>query len=156
MCEVDQDMRERSLNDDSLWDESVDLRNTMRMKEIVSEIGWPTADKVGEIAASQAWLLVQHADHDVAFQKECLALMKAAEPGQVSLRDIALLEDRVRVNSGEPQLYGTQFRQEGGKHVPQPIEDAANVNERRKAMSLDTFEENIARMYERYGTPKQD
>ena len=53
-------------------------------------------------------------------------------------------------NNGLPQIYGTQFRQVDGKHVPKDIEDIEHVNERRKAMGLDTLEENIERMYKKY------
>ncbi|PCI18997.1 hypothetical protein COB64_04490 [Candidatus Wolfebacteria bacterium] len=73
MVEKDQHMR-KSGN----WDTSVDKKNTQRMKEIIDEYGWPTKSMVGWHAANKAWLLVQHADHDVEFQKKCLKLMKEA------------------------------------------------------------------------------
>ena len=149
MIEADQDMRERNLKDDS-WDKELDKKNTRRMKEIVDEIGWPSISKVGSEASVGAWLLVQHADHDVAFQSLCLALMKELPAGEVRSQDIALLTDRVRVNQGRTQLYGTQFRQIKGKHVPRDIEDIEHVDERRKAVGLDTLAENIARMESKY------
>ncbi len=149
MTEADQDMREKNLEDGS-WDVELDKRNTERMKEIVAQIGWPSASKVGGEASTNAWLLVQHADHDVDFQAVCLALMQELPAGEVRPEDIALLTDRVRVNRGQPQLYGTQFRQIDGKHVPKEIEDVENVDERRKTMNLDTLAENIARMESKY------
>ena len=149
MRDVDQDMREKNLGDD-LWDEEVDKRNTERMKEIIAEIGWPSASKVGKDASIAAWLLVQHADHDVNFQSHCLSLMQELPADEVRSEDIALLTDRVRVNSEQPQIYGTQFRQVDRKHVPKDIEDVEHVNERRKALGLDTLEENIERMYKKY------
>jgi hypothetical protein len=63
MSEVDQKMRKSEQ-----WDSSIDLANTQRMKEIVEQMGWPTRSKVGGHASEMAWLLVQHADHDRAFQ----------------------------------------------------------------------------------------
>lgn len=154
MVRVDQDMREKSLTED-VWDESVDAKNTARMKEIIAEIGWPTISKVGESASEHAWLLVQHADHDVAFQEQCLTLMKSEPDGEVALRNIAMLEDRARVNQGRPQVYGTQFRQDTGEHKPLPIEDEEHVDERRKLMGMETLGENIAEMYQKYGAPDQ-
>src|SRR3989338_6041030 len=108
MAAVDQDMRERSQTEGYL-DETVDTTHTARMKEIVAEIGWPTISKVGKTASDKAWLLIQHADHDVAFQMQCLELMKAAPATEVDPTNIAFLEDRVRVNQGKEQIYGTQF-----------------------------------------------
>jgi len=154
MVKVDQDMREGAIDDEETWDESVDPKNTFRMKEIIEQVGWPTISKVGKAASSGAWLLVQHADKDLDFQKLCLNLMKQEPLGEVDLHDIAYLEDRVRVNSGQPQLYGTQFQQVEGRFVSREIEDQDQVNKRRKEMGLVTLEENIEDMYVRYRIEK--
>jgi len=151
MCEVDQSMRKRDLEgEEDAWDDSFDINNTKKMKRIVEEIGWPTISKVGESASYDAWLLVQHSDHDVGFQIQCLELMKSAPNGDVSKENIAFLEDRVRVNQGRGQLYGTQFFQKDGQHIPQPIEDEENVDVRRASMGMGTLAERIAEMYEKY------
>lgn len=150
MIEVDQDMRERCNTDEDAWDDEIDIRNTARMKEIVAEIGWPTASKVGKQIASDAWLLVQHADRDVEFQEQCLTLMKSESSEEVERRDIAFLEDRIRVNKKRGQLYGTQFRQINGKHVPLPIEDEQNIDARRAEMGMGTLAERIEEMYKKY------
>ncbi len=151
MCSIDQDMRERNLESgDEYWDEDVDVRNTRRIKEIVQSIGWPTISKVGAETASNAWLLVQHADHDVEFQGRCLELMKAAPDGDVDKHDIAYLEDRIRINQGRGQLYGTQFKQERGQHIPLPIEDEQNVDIRRAEMGMGLLSEQIEHMYRKY------
>ena len=102
------------------------------MKEIVSKIGWPTISKVGKEASSGAWLLIQHADHDIDFQKECLSVMKSESGEEISLRNIAYLEDRIKINLGLPQVYGTQFKLVDGEFIPNEIEDPEHVEERRK------------------------
>lgn len=136
-------MIRRSLAAGGALDESILRRNTERLKEIVAEIGWPGASKVGQEGALFAWLLAQHSDHDRSFQEACLQMMKEQAPGEVQPQHIALLEDRLRVNAGLPQLYGTQFqRNDDGTVTPYPVEDAAHVNERRLNMGFDeTFEE---------------
>jgi len=136
-------------------DRTRDSRNTARMIEIVEQIGWPTVSKVGGKASGDAWLLVQHADKNVEFQKHCLELMKAEPVGEVALHDIAYLEDRVRVNSNQPQLYGTQFRWEGNNPV-QNIEDPEHVEERRKEMGLNTLAKNLEEMYQKYNIEKPE
>jgi hypothetical protein len=136
----DQEMRRAAVADPSRWDAEVDRRHAARMKEIIAEIGWPTVSKVGRRAAHQAWLLVQHADHDVDFQRECLRLMNEAPEGEVSSAGVAYLEDRVRVNEGRPQRYGTQFHtNERGELVPRPIEDPEGLDQRRQAAGLERF-----------------
>lgn len=123
------------------FDENIDFENTKWLKEIVTKIGWPTPDKVGEAASHAAWLIVQHADHDIDFQKLCLALLSEAfEQEQVKGSCLAYLTDRVAVNSDQEQTYGTQFhRNESGNLVPKPIKDREKIEERRKKMGLEPF-----------------
>jgi len=146
MVDIDQDMRERSRNEEC-WDQTIDEKHTERMKEIVAEIGWPTTSKVGIDGASNAWLLVQHADHDVDFQEKCLKLMKEVSVSEVDQINMAYLEDRVRVNRGQRQLYGTQFTQVDNQHIPQPIEDEANIDTRRAGAGMGPLKEQIDMMY---------
>lgn len=150
MIDADQEMRERQLIEEDYWDDELDAKNTARMKEIVTEIGWPTVSKVGKQIAHDAWLLVQHSDHDVDFQEQCLQLMKEAPAGEIDVIDIAYLTDRVCFNRGRGQLYGTQFIQEGGKHIPRTIEDEVNVDARRAEVGMGPLSEQIQHMYNKY------
>jgi hypothetical protein len=116
----------------------VDRDNTRRMKAIVDKHGWPGKSLVGEDGAFSAWLLVQHADHDFAFQKRCLPLLReAVRKGEAAPHNLAYLTDRVLVGEGKKQLYGTQLRTVRGKVVPTPIEDEAHVDQRRKEAGLE-------------------
>lgn len=126
---------------------AIDVKNTARMKELVAQVGWPTRALVGQRASNAAWLLVQHADLDPAFQKQCLPLLeKAAAAGEGAAKEVAYLTDRVLVAEGKPQRYGTQFHMVDGKLVPRPIEDEAHVDERRAAVGLGTLAEYDAQM----------
>ena len=53
----------------------------------------------------------------------------------------AYLKDRVLINQGQKQLYGTQMRynKETRKHLPFPIQDSLNVDARRKAIGLSSI-----------------
>ena len=140
MAKIDQEIRATKFNE-KRWVE-VEGANTKKMKQIVKEIGWPTISKVGEEASENAWLLVQHADRDVAFQKECLELMKKLSPEEVSEQNITYLYDRICVNEGKPQFFGTQFYDnEHGAYGPRPIEDIEHVDERRKTIGLEPLAE---------------
>jgi hypothetical protein len=150
----DQAMRERALANDGIVaegeDEMVDKINTARLKEIIVQIGWSNVSKVGKEASLDASLLVRHADQDVDFQKQCLDLMKKEPASEVSQIEIAYLEDRVRVNEGRPQVYGTQFYGEGEAYGPRPIEDVEHVDERRKSLGMDSLAEYRERLIEKY------
>lgn len=138
-AQMDQKMRNDAMDGGADWDSSVDTDNTAYLKSIVKSIGWPTIKDVGQEAASAAWLLAQHADQDPAFQERCLQLMKKLSADAVSQANIAYLEDRVRVARHGPQLYGTQFYQEGDYFGPRPIKDAGNLDRRRKDVGLQPF-----------------
>lgn len=129
----------------------LDRKNTARMKELVAKFGWPTPEMIGKEAASNAWLLVQHADQDPAFQKECLRLMEPLlKSGQVSTRNYAYLFDRVRVNARQLQRYGTQGKMEKGLIFLQPVEDPRKLDQWRKEMNLEPIEEYLQMMADAY------
>ena len=114
----------------------VDKENTKRLQEIVGQFGWPGKTLVGVDGAHAAWLLLQHADRDPAFQKKGLELMKQAPQGEVSLQDVAYLTDRVSMKESGKQVYGTQVRQVDGKWEPQPLVDPDAVDKLRAEAGL--------------------
>ncbi|WNZ60149.1 hypothetical protein QEG98_29675 [Myxococcus sp. MxC21-1] len=123
----------------------VDARNTTWLKGVIAKHGWPGSALVGRRGTFAAWLLVQHADQDVAFQSEVLPMLeKAVARGEGSAKELAYLTDRVLVNTGKPQRYATQLEEVDGKTVPKALEEPEKVNERRAAVGLDTLEEYIA------------
>jgi hypothetical protein len=123
------------------WDR-VDEDNTRWLGELVAAHGWPGRTLVGEDGARAAWLLAQHADHATDQQRTFLDAMRGAvAQGEASLRNLAYLEDRVRVHDGQPQLYGTQFIVIEGEFGPHPIEDPERLDERRAEAGLEPFAE---------------
>ena len=129
----------------------IDHDNTVRMKEIVREHGWPGPELVGRDGTSAAWLLVQHSTPE--FQKEMLPLVKEAFlakklPGS----NYALLLDRVLVHEGKPQLYGSQGKWKNGVLDLHPIADEANVDQRRAEVGLGPLDTYLKGMRERYGS----
>ena len=154
MCEVDQKVRHgfgsRMSAETVARMQAVDARHVSRMKAIVAKHGWPGRSLVGDDGSHAAWLLVQHADH--AFMAQCLPLMKrAVAAGQAFGKDYLYLLDRVRMQEGKPQIYGTQFTiAADGRLVLHPIEDAEHVDERRRMVGLPTMAEQERVMHEVY------
>jgi hypothetical protein len=106
------------------------FRRVQRLKEIVQDNGWPTISRVGKDGASAAWIVVHHADLDVEFQRRCVPLLEAAaQEGEVELKHMACLTDRVLTATGQPQAYGTQG-------MPVPAANLQAVNARRGAIGL--------------------
>lgn len=144
MAKIDQKIRKSYLKNPSFSKqlEKIDTSNLNKMKKIVKKFGWPTISLVGKQVSHFAWLLVQHADKDVDFQEYCLELMiKARESNDVSKANIAFLTDRILVNRGKPQIYGTQFYEyKTGKLLPKTIRDMNELDKRRKKMDIENFE----------------
>jgi hypothetical protein len=115
--------------------QAIDAVHLKALRHIVAANGVPTSDAVGGDGLSVFWLLIQHADCDVPLQETILKAFERANTG-IPLDKIALLTDRVRVNQGRPQVYGTQFQQIDGKFVPLAIEDPENLSARRETMGL--------------------
>ncbi len=131
----------------------VDSANYLVLQNIINSIGFPSWDCVGKSGAHKFWLLVQHQDSHVEFQKEVLELMEELWlKGKVSAVDYAYLVDRVKVNTGELQVYGTQFdlNQERITHAPKPVIDPSNLNARREKMGLGTIESYMETANRRY------
>ena len=82
--------------------------------------------------------MAQHADLDQDFQQHALSLMRDLPESEVNPRNVAYLEDRVRVGQGRPQFYGTQGKIECGIVKAFPIEDKAGVDRRRAALGMST------------------
>jgi hypothetical protein len=113
--------------------------NCGRIKEVFRQQGFPGWDKVGKEGAHSFWLLVQHCDSDPKFQEIVLkAMEKQARGNNADKGEYAYLVDRVRVNGGQKQVYGTQMEVkdmlEG--YSPKPLENPQQVNKRRQEMGL--------------------
>ena len=100
---------------------------------------------MGEEASEAAWLVIQHAIAQPDFMKKCVLLLESAvREKKANPKNLAYLTDRVAVFEGKPQLYGTQFDwDEKGKLSPNPFDDMAKVKERRKAIGLNSLEEQM-------------
>lgn len=126
----------------------IHIKNTIRMKEIIEEYGWPGRDLVGQEGAEAAWMVVQHAVLDLDFMQSCVPLLEnAVKNNQSEGWHLAFLRDRLLTLRGQPQIYGTQFdRDEEGWPIPYPIEDEADVDQRRADLGLNTLKERILEM----------
>jgi hypothetical protein len=123
------------------------VRHADRLKELLAGGSWPTAARVGERAAQAAWLIAQHAGTQLDVQRLALKLLRAATAnGEARRRELAMLEDRVAVNEGRHQTYGTQIAGViDGKPVPWPCGGPGRADELRAQAGIEPFAVNAAR-----------
>jgi hypothetical protein len=126
------------------------LRHVPILKNIFKKIGYPTVEKVGKETSSKFFTLVQHCDTNVAFQAQMLKeIKKQVLKKQVDAQDYAFLYDRVQLNSGKKQLYGSQLDYDTNYNaIPRNLESVAQANLKRKELGLETLEEYLKRATE--------
>lgn len=105
--------------------------------QLINEMGWPNPSIFGESVGHSIWLIFQHLDSNPMLQRQFLPkLHDAVEKGLAKAKWYAYLYDRVKINEGEKQLYGTQLKGCGLK----PLSDPENVNIRRSKLGLESVE----------------
>lgn len=119
--------------------EEVHVRNAARLRALIAEYGWPSEDVAGKDGARAAWFIAQHAMGDPDFQRHALALIRAC----VAHRRLpawhgAYLQDRIAMQEGKPQRYGTQWMDDpfDGYVRPWRIDDPGRVDELRASVGL--------------------
>lgn len=119
----------------------IDVENTENLKLILNKWGWPAAPKFEPEYTFTFWLLAQHADHDLAFQKlALLEFKKIIKNNKKSLKEYAYLVDRVATNQHQSQMYGTQGQCVGRKKwQAYPLVNFKKVNVYRAKMGLNDF-----------------
>jgi hypothetical protein len=130
-----------------------DSLNMIILKVLFKDYGFLGFGEVGKKGSGNFGLMMQHCDRDPKFQEEVLSEMKKhIERKNADPSNYAYLIDRVNVNTGKPQVYGTQMKlnQEGSSYEPKPVVDPENLNKRRAEVGLGTIEEYIGIMNSHY------
>jgi hypothetical protein len=122
--------------------EKQDEENKQQLISILNQYGWPGKSLVGQQASQAAFLVIQHSDRET-MEKYLPLLREAAAKGEASKSSLALMEDRVRMNRGLPQLYGSQMQMNPvtKKYELYKVEDEANLDKRRAEMGLGPISE---------------
>lgn len=115
------------------------LQNTRAAAAIIRQYGWPGLKAIGRDGQNNLWLVVQHADDTIAFQRAALKAMKQwLGTGELNPEHYAYLYDRVQCNLNHRQYYGTQvnWTQRGQADGFRPMQEAGTADERRKALGM--------------------
>ncbi len=128
--------------------DSVFTTHQKQLEEIFNKVGFVGYDLAGKEGSDNFWVMVQHSDHDPVFQKNVLAKMKVqVDSGNATPEYYGYLVDRVHINTGEEQVYGTQFEyNELGQAFPKNMTDTTGVNSRRISLGLTPMIERMNEM----------
>ena len=110
-----------------------DSLNQLLLYRYIRTFGFPCFCRVGTDGMNAVWLLTQHSDNDINFQEDCLCYLdeinKICPRRTRVLRSwLAYLCDRIAINRGEPQRFGTQyFRSSDGKLLRRPCKNIGTL-----------------------------
>jgi len=113
-----------------------DSISVLTVTAIIDQHGWLGKKQIGKAANRALFLTIQHAA-DNGVRKKYFPLLKAsAEKGDSERSHMATMQDRLLVQAGEPQIYGTQSHRVNGQLELFPIKDPEGVNKRRKKVGM--------------------
>lgn len=138
---LERDQMVRKGGDSVLFRSYIDSTNLLEIESIISTYGWLGKSAVGEKASSTLFYVIQHSNLEKQLKYFPL-LQKSVEQGESKPSFMALMHDRILMQQGKKQIYGSQvLLNEKGEQVFYPIEDEKNVNERRAKMGMQSIEE---------------
>lgn len=111
------------------------IENEKRLVELLDQFGWPTTSEVTEYAAAGAALIINHTTYELR-SKYFPMLEEAFKKGEAQPLRYAKMRDRLLVEEGKEQLYGTQIKFEDLIREPYPVEDPEYVDQRRAEIGL--------------------
>ena len=128
--------------------DSVFVTHQKRIEEIFNEFGFVGYDLAGKDGSDNFWVIVQHSDHLPKFQEKVLEEMKRqVDKENATPEYYGYLVDRVNINIGKEQVYGTQFDyNEFGQAFPKNITDTTGINARRISLGLTPMVERMNEM----------
>lgn len=136
--------------------QALDWKHTVRLKQMLAQVGWPSRSAVGVEGAQAVFILVQRSP-DRGFQAKVLPLLEAsAKAGEAELQSWARLLDELRLNQGLAQRFGTQYRVDGDRLVLRACEDLEGLEVRRASVGLAPRPAYEAWLRQRQGLPEAD
>lgn len=114
-----------------------DSLNLIIAEKIIDKYGWLGADEIGNQANTALFMVIQH--NDLKTQEKYLPVIReAVRNGKAKASDLALLEDRVALQEGRSQIYGSQlsWNLKTNTYIILPIIDPDNLDKRRAAVGL--------------------
>jgi hypothetical protein len=117
-----------------------DSLNLEKVTQILDKYGWLGSDKVGKVGNQALFLVIQHSNK-IIMEKYMPMMKEAAKKDNAPPQSVAMLQDRIEMLNGRPQIYGTQIQFINGKNVLYKVIDEKNLNKRRADVGLGPIED---------------
>ncbi|MCL1689013.1 hypothetical protein CMU59_10705 [Elizabethkingia anophelis] len=123
----------------------IDLESVDIVAKIIDKYGWLGKDKIGKEANETLFLGIQHIDDLVVQSKYLPAIKDAVKKGNAEPWHLAFLTDRILMNQGKKQIYGTQkiITKNPETSYIIPLENPEKVDELRKEIGLDPLNDDL-------------
>ncbi|AMR40472.1 hypothetical protein HZP39_03080 [Elizabethkingia anophelis] len=123
----------------------IDLESVDIVTKIIDKYGWLGKDKIGKEANETLFLGIQHIDDLVVQSKYLPAIKDAVKKGNAEPWHLAFLTDRILMNQGKKQIYGTQkiITKNPETSYIIPLENPEKVDELRKEIGLDPLNDDL-------------
>ena len=119
-----------------------DSINLVKVEILLNKYGWLGADVLGEQGNKTLFYVIQHSDLETRLKY--LPMMRdAVKKGNAKGKHFVLLEDRVAMEQGNRQIYGSQIVIDGDRFYVHPIIEPEKVNERRSLVGLPPIEDYV-------------
>ena len=115
----------------------IDQKNARIVTQIIDQYGWLGKDDIGEDANETLFLCIQHCQDSLVQHKYLPIIKEAVDKGNAEPWHFAFLTDRVRMNAGQSQIYGTQTIKSEGRTYPVPLQDPYAVDRLRREIGLE-------------------
>lgn len=124
----------------------VDRDNQIQVVSILEQCGFPENFVQNTEAVFTVFMVIQHASVKLR-HKYFPLLQKAAAMGALERRDLALMEDRILMDQGKKQKFGSQVRMIGdsGQYEVYPIDNPTQVDARRAEIGLYPMQDYLSR-----------
>lgn len=142
VLQADQSMRQEGAH----IDPATDQQNLSLVVSILKKCGMPTLSEVDPEHMQAIWLVIQHASN--TYRKAYFPLFEtAARNGDLDQTHVAMMKDRMLMDDGLPQVYGTQvvLKQESGRYELYTLEAPGSVDKRRIAIGFGPLHEYLKR-----------
>lgn len=125
-----------------------DEKNQKVVFNLLDKHGW--LDGLSDVANSAIWLVIQHSDAS-SIERYISIVQSVADRGDISIKDLKTMEDRLLVYNKKPQQYGTQTKQIGQKIFFYPIADFSTIDSRRASIGFSSLNDYIEQLKEHTG-----
>jgi len=127
--------------------------NITKFCQLIKTYGWPTSAMVNQDGVMATFHILNNAG-TYEFQRDLLPVIVAAiKKDSLQKGEFAGLYDRLRVNAGMKQLFGTQAVSMGGFLVLYPIEDEGRLAVRRAEYGLPSIDQYMRILENTYRKP---